>query len=162
MTKSIYCRECGFLNKEQYHKLIDCKACNEKLSAAGEIKTPKILITGLGNFILRKGFSFQELTTDIKILESNREIIRKIIQRIKLKEKKVKQPFNDDEITNLLYQILKQSITPEKLGIEKDLHRIRVTLDILRKNLKPQIPITPSASARNLFKLIEARERSKK
>jgi len=144
----IYCAECVFLNN----------ACNEKLSVANEIKTPKVL----GNFILRKGLSRQELITDIKNLESNREIIRKIIQRVKLKEKKVKQPFNDDGTTVLLHQLLNQSLTPEKLKIEKDLHRIRVTLNILRKELETQNPTAPSESARNLFKLLEARENSKK
>jgi len=162
MPKSIYCVECGFLNKEQYHKLIVCNACNEKLSSAGEIKTPKVLLIGLGNFIIRKGLSRQDLTTDIKILEDNKKLIRQLIQRIKLKEKTIKRPFNDDETTVLLHQLLKRLITPEKLAIEKDLHRIRVTLAILRSELETMKIPCVSQSAQNLFKLIEERENSNK
>ncbi len=162
MPKSIYCVECGFLNKEQYHKLIDCNVCNETLSSAGEIKMPKVLLIGLGNFILRKGLSRQDLTTDIEILEDNEKIIQQLIQRIKLKEKTNKPPFNDDGITVFLHQLLKQSITPEKLAIEKDLHRIRVTLAILRSELEMMGVPCVSPSARNLFKLIEERENSNK
>lgn len=160
MAKTIYCMACGSLNKNLYGQLADCKTCNEKLSDAAEIKTPRVLLRGLGKFILRKGLSRRDIAQDIKILEANREITQNAIQCSKLKETKVKRLFNNDGTTPLLRQLLKQSVTPEQLTVEKDLHRIRVTLDILRDELETLEEAEPSATAssQNLFRLIAERQ----
>ena len=139
MRVRIYCSECGFLNiemKESSGLPNECMSCLKGLSPKGMLKNLDITIEYCGYFIVRKGASFQAIKKDIEILEKNKSVIRGIIQRIKKKESGRRRLGKDDQITDLLKQVLKKDMTPEKIGLEKGLRNTKRGLAHLRQELE--------------------------
>ena len=159
MLIRIYCSECGFLNVDMEGALPvarnECMFCLKGLSPEGRLENLNITIEYFQHFAVRKGASSKAIKTDIGILEKNGCTIRGVIQRIKKKECEI--PFQDDHITGLLKQVLKKDLTPEKIGLEKDLYKTRRGLVHLRQELKRELKYAEDSSSTYMFKLLKER-----
>ena len=148
----IYCSECGFLNTETVAGR-ECMSCLKGLSPKGMLKNLKTTIEYFACFTVRNGADSKAIKRDIEILEKNESTIMRVIQRIKKKDKEIRYLFQDDQITDLLKQVLKKDLTPEKIGLEKDLYKTRRGLAHLRHELK----YAKDSSSTNRFKLLKER-----
>jgi len=150
----IYCSECGFLNTKPGVQN-ECKACLSQLSLEGTINKVDVILSRF-----RAWASSKKVKKTIRILEKNETAIQKIIRQIK--KKGTRYPFQDDETTDLLKQVLKKDLTPEKLTLEKDLHHTRLTIVSLRQDLEniyaKERAFRSSSSSLSLFKLLEEKE----
>jgi len=137
MEVRICCAECGFLNTDVRN---ECKACLSQL---------------------RIGTSSKKLKKKIILLEKNKFAIQKIIHQIKKNGKEY--PFQDDETTDLLKQVLKKNLTSEKLALEKDLHHTKRTIVRLRQDLEKiyakERTFRNKSSSMSLFKFLEEKEK---
>jgi hypothetical protein len=87
-------------------------------------------------------------------------VIQEIIHQIKKKGKQY--PFQDDETTDLLKQVLKKNLTPEKLALEKNLHYTKLVIGLLHQDLEKiydkEKTLQNRSSSMSLFKLLEKKE----
>ena len=150
----VYCSECGFLN-DNSNTRSKCKACLSQLLSEGVINKLEVTLIHL-----RTRSSFKELKINIKLLKQNESAIQKIIHQIKKKGKQY--PFQDDETTDLLKQVLKKNLTPEKLALEKNLHHTKLIIGHLRQDLEKKYDkektLQNKSSSMSLFKLLEEKE----
>ena len=150
----VYCSECGFLN-DNSNARSKCKACLSQLLSEGVINKLEVTLIHL-----RTRSSFKELKLNIKLLKQNESVIQKIIHQIKKKGKQY--PFQDDETTDLLKQVLKKNLTPEKLALEKNLHHTKLIIghlcQDLGKNYDKEKTLQNKSSSMSLFKLLEEKE----
>ena len=152
----IYCSECGFLNIETVARS-ECTSCLKGLSPEGMLKNLETTTEHFGYFTVSKGADSKTIKNDIQILEANESTIMRVIQRIKKKEKELRYLFQDDQITDLLKQVLKKDLTPEKIGLEKDLYKTRRGLVHLRQELKRELKYAEDSSSTYMFKLLKER-----
>ena len=150
----IYCDECGFLNCDPDEQNT-CKGCFDHLSPAGAINP-----IGVTLIRFRTETDSKKIKKQISILEKNETTIQGIIHRIKKKGKQ--SPFQDDEITDLLKQVLKKNLTSEKLDLEKDLRHTRMVIGRLRQDLEKNYTKEPihqnKFPSMPLFKLLKEKE----
>ncbi len=156
MKCRVYCSECGFLN-DNSNVRSKCKACLSQLLSEGVINKLEVTLIHL-----RTRSNFKELKINIKLLKQNESAIQEIIRQIKKKGKQY--PFQDDETTDLLKQVLKKNLTPEKLALEKNLHYTKLVIGLLHQDLEKiydkEKTLQNRSSSMSLFKLLEKKKKS--